>query len=289
MGSSHNKEIGQSRFVPIGEGFWNARASFKVMMVINIGTHMSVIKLKNEKFLIIDTIPLDDEAKLELDALTDNGNKIEAVVATHPFHSLSFPAFYEKYPNVPYYGTPRHLRNLKQIPWVGSIAEPENLNRWAPDVEMRIPAGAEFDNPQPESFNHFSCAWVYHRQSRTVHVDDTINYYAESGGLSQWVTDIFGKTGTFSFHPAIGLLYPTKEAPIQFRDWVKSILHDWDFDNVCAAHVGVRMGGSKQLLAECLEKAEPLLEKLSNNATVRECEHGGKKVGEMNVEGHECG
>lgn len=285
MGNSPVKE----RLVQIGEGFWNVRASFKVLLVLNIGTHMSIIKLKNEKFLIIDTIPLDPEAKAELDALTDNGKKIEAVVATHPFHSLSFPAFYEKYPDVPYYGTPRHIRNLTQIPWVGNIAEEENLNRWAPEIEMRIPAGAEFNAPQPESYNHFSCVWVYHRESRTIHVDDTINYYTESGGFSQWVTDLFGKTGTFAFHPSIELLHPTKEAPNDFRNWVNGVINDWDFDNACCAHIGVRMGGSKQLLIDCLEKSEPLLVKLSKNASVRECSQNSKKVGDMNVEGHECG
>jgi hypothetical protein len=70
---------------------------------MSLGTHMSIIKLKNEKFLIIDTIPMDDETKLELDNLTDGGKKIEAVVATHPFHTLSFPAFHKLYPDVPVY------------------------------------------------------------------------------------------------------------------------------------------------------------------------------------------
>lgn len=62
---------------------------------------MSVIKLASGKFLIIDTVPLEEEHKAALDALTENGALIEAVVATHPFHTLAFPAFYKAYPNAP--------------------------------------------------------------------------------------------------------------------------------------------------------------------------------------------
>lgn len=62
---------------------------------------MSLIKLASGKFLVIDTVPLEDDQKAALDQLTDNGALIEAVVATHPFHTLAFPAFYKAYPNVP--------------------------------------------------------------------------------------------------------------------------------------------------------------------------------------------
>ena len=43
-----------------------------------------------------------------------------------------------------------------------------------------------------------------------------------------------------SFHPSIkgpGLL-PTPEAPYQFKEFIEGILRDWDFDNICAAHMG---------------------------------------------------
>jgi len=102
---------------------------------------MSVIRLPSEKYLVVDTIPLTEEIRRELDDLTANGSLIEAVLATHPFHTLAFPAFYKAYPNVAYYGTPRHLRNLSDIPWAGDLNECETRNKWAPHVEMRIPAG----------------------------------------------------------------------------------------------------------------------------------------------------
>ena len=47
--------------------------------------------------------------------------------------------------------------------------------------------------------------------------------------------------GSMSFHPSIkgpGLL-PTPEAPYQFKEFIEGILRDWDFDNICAAHMGI--------------------------------------------------
>jgi hypothetical protein len=73
--------------------------------------------------------------------LTENGTKIEAVLATHPFHTLAFPAFHKSYPALKYYGTPRHLKNQPEIGWVGDLNDCKTRALWSPEVEMRIPAG----------------------------------------------------------------------------------------------------------------------------------------------------
>ncbi len=126
----------------IGPGFWNVRTSFKLFKIIDIGTHMSVIQLRSGNFLVIDTVEINDQLKKELDDLTNNGTKIEAVIGVHPFHTLAFPGFYKLYPDAKYYGTPRHLRNLKDIKWTGQLDNnKESLSIWEPEVELRIPAG----------------------------------------------------------------------------------------------------------------------------------------------------
>lgn len=126
----------------VAKNFWNIRVSFKVLIgLIDVGSHMSLIRLNNGNFLVIDTVTLNDQLKSSIDQLTDNGKKIEAVIAVHPFHTLAFPAFYQAYPNAQYYGTPRHLRRLTQIPWAGSLDDCQIRKKWEPEVEMRIPAG----------------------------------------------------------------------------------------------------------------------------------------------------
>lgn len=141
---SATNNLDQNELHSIGRGFWNVRGRFKILKLIDIETQMSIIQLSNGKFLVIDTVEMDDRLRQEIDQLTNGGEKIEAVIATHPFHTLSFPAFYKLYPKPAYYGTPRHLRRLTEIPWAGNLDDCNVRTKWEPDVEMRIPAGFFF-------------------------------------------------------------------------------------------------------------------------------------------------
>ncbi|CAF3055522.1 unnamed protein product [Rotaria sp. Silwood2] len=275
----------------IGSGFWNIRSRFRILAkLIDIETHMSFIQLHNGNFLVIDTVELNDNLRQKINHLTDNGNKIEAVIGTHPFHTLSFRNFYQSYPNAAYYGTPRHLRRLTQIPWVGNLNDCDVRKKWEPDVELRIPAGAEFINPQPESSNHFTCVFVYHSTSATLHVDDTI-IYAEK---PSFLLKLFGyKDGSMAFHPSIKSvgLHPTSDAPYLFRDWMRNILYDWPFENICCAHMGVKIGGAHADVFTLLDKGENLFSKLSKKNRKRNPEGELITINyhNMNIHGDECG
>jgi len=233
-------ESAGNRTIPIGPGFWNVRASF-ITAGLNIGTQMSLIQLKSGRFLILDTVELDAQLLNDINSLTKNGTLIEAVIATHPFHTVYFPAFYKAFPNVTYYGTPRHIKNQPNIPWKGSMYDCANRQRWLPEVHMRIPRGSEFVDPQPESSNHFSGIHVFHEASRTIHVDDTI------------LVDEPLK-GNMLFHPTLlyGGLYHIPESPSAFKQFVQKLITDWDFDNIVAAHNGIKKGGAKQQLSNVL-------------------------------------
>lgn len=278
----------QRALVEIGPGFWNIRGSYKILVgLIELGTHMSIAQLPNGKFLIIDAIPLTPQIKSEIDQLTENGAKIEAVLTTHPFHTLAIPGLFSNYPNPPYYGCPRHIKRFPEIQWAGDLNDCKVRSKWNPDVDIRVPHGAEFVAPLPEKSNHFCCAFVYHKQSRTVHVDDTIMYCHKPGHLLKFAGF---KEGTMMFHPSIkwaGLL-PNREAPFAFRDWMKSILADWDFDNLCTAHLGNKVGGAKAQVEDLVQKAEPLFQKLTTKREdPRYAPH--EEAHSHNVDGNECG
>jgi len=270
----------------VAPGFWNIRGHFNIAAgLIDIGTHMSIAKLTNQKYLVIDTIALHPQLKQEIDQLTNNGADIEAVIATHPFHTLAFRGFHKEYPGAPYYGTPRHYRVIPEIPWAGNFNECDIRNKWLPDIEMRIPSGAEFVAPLPEKSNHFSCVFVFHRPSRVLHVDDTIMIGNHPGILLKLAGFRHGSMG---FHPSIKGhgLYPTEHAPYQFKEFIAGVIRDWDFDTICAAHMGNKVGGAKAQLQEILDKAEPLFKRLSAK---------NKGKGEPSdtpailAEGNECG
>jgi len=249
---------------------------------------MSMIRLSSGKFLVLDTIPLTEQVKQSIDELTDNGTKIEAILGTHPFHTLSFPAFFKAYPNAPFYGSPRHLKKLPDIKWEGNLNDCKVRTKWEPEVQMRIPEGSEF--VAPEDGNHFSCVFVFHPSSRTLHVDDTIMYSINPGFLMR----LGGfKHGDMCFHPSLKKsFYPTAEAPYQFRDFLRSVLTEWDFDNLCTAHFGAKVGGAKKQMDDLLVGAEPIFKKISDqNAKISvpqpEKEEDNSK--EINISGNECG
>jgi len=255
---------GQStNIVEVGPGFWNVRGSFAIMGgIVDIGTHMSIVKLPNGNFLVVDTIPMSPEIKRDFDSLTENGAKIEAVIGTHPFHTLAFLPFYELYPNPKYYGTPRHLKVIPKIPWRGDLRYAEIRDQWLPTIHMRIPAGAEFVAPMPEKKNHFSCVWIFHPPSKTIHQDDTVMIT----GKPSLVVKLGGyKSDSMRFHQSMETtgLYHAPEAPLLFRDWVLEVLRDWDFDNICAAHFCSRFGGAKEQLKHLVEGSQKTFDKLS--------------------------
>jgi len=292
MGNAETKTTTQ-RLTPIGNNFWNVRSRFvKFKGLVDIGTHMSIIKLANGNYLLFSTVPLTDDLKQEIDALTDNGKKIEAFVAKHPFHPLAFPGFYQAYPNVPFYGTPRHIRVQKDIKWTGDVNDVGIQKKWEPEVFMRIPAGAEFVAPVPESYNHFNCMWVFHPESKTIHVDDTINYFSNPSMIMK----VAGKKkGCMEFHDSLKgpALFPKPESPKQLKEWCDAVIKDWDFDNMCCAHIGNKIGGAKDSFKEVLANSQPLFDKLTAQFTQHAATHAddeeAQECAKYNVDGNECG
>jgi hypothetical protein len=108
--------------ISMGQNFWNLRSNFYFALgLIDIGTHMSFIKLTSGKFLVLDTVQLTPIAKADIDELTNNGELIDTVVATHPYHTIYFKDFQRNYPNAKYYGTARHLEIFPELKWDGDI------------------------------------------------------------------------------------------------------------------------------------------------------------------------
>lgn len=65
----------------IGQNFWNIRGSFTIGFgLIDLGTQMSIVKLNNGNFMVIDTIPITPTMKTEIDFLTNNGELLESTV-----------------------------------------------------------------------------------------------------------------------------------------------------------------------------------------------------------------
>ncbi|KAJ3400122.1 hypothetical protein HDU80_007245 [Chytriomyces hyalinus] len=263
----------QTRLREIGPGCWNLRAPFYILGgLINVGTHMSFIRLSSGKFVAVSAVDLDAEAKAEVDRLTANGKNIESVLATNPFHTMAFEPFYALYPDARYYGTPRHIRNIKTIPWAGSVADDAVLKMYEPEIEMRIPAGAEFNDPKPEATNHFSGLVVYHRASKTLLCDDCFSVHKDPNVLLRLATGATPNSIGFHWSLKNQALHKSPGAAKLFYGWMLSLVKDWNFENMCCAHGdGVMIGGARGALQTGLDKLKPSLDEFS-------VAHGGSKL-----------
>ena len=118
--------------------------------------------------------------------------------------------------------------------------------------------GAEFIDI-PEHI-HFNSVFVFHKESKTIHVDDTLMYLHKP----DFVTKLFYSEG-MHLHPTAkrGGIKQTEEGPLQFLEWIKAVAQDWDFVNGAFAHKGVKMETVKTELLALIEREEPELRAMS--------------------------
>src|SRR5262249_32159573 len=151
------------------------RGSFKISGLLDIGTHISLIRRQNGKFLFLDGYTLPAPVKQDLDALTRGGADVEAVLHVHPFHTVHGEAMHRQYPPSRRYGASRHLARFPSLPWERTRTEdPETHTLFASDLDFSVPRGVDFVSADEKV--HFSSVLVRHRATRTIHVDDTLMY-----------------------------------------------------------------------------------------------------------------
>src|SRR5690606_25784219 len=107
----------------LDDGFWTFRGSFKIGGVLDIGTHMSLVRRASGRFVLIDSYSLGDDDRRQLMSLTDNGRAIEAVLNVHPFHTLHCAAVHRMIPHAKLYGTRRHHTACDGLPWQAEAIE----------------------------------------------------------------------------------------------------------------------------------------------------------------------
>lgn len=76
-----------SKVFRVADKFINIRGSFKLGPA-DIGVHTSLVKRKSGKWLMLDSVKLESQAKAEVDKITNNGADLEAILNLHPFHTV---------------------------------------------------------------------------------------------------------------------------------------------------------------------------------------------------------
>ena len=242
----------------LADTFWNIRGVFRVVG-INIGTHMSVVKRGNGRFVVIDGCELDDSQRAELLALTGNGEKVDAVLHVHPFHTMYVQDMHTLFPSATLYGTARHREKAPDLPWAEAPVETWDDEHPLADLfNLSVPEGVDFVSADERV--HVASVLVRHRQSGIVHVDDTFNVMAASGTLGKILPQ-----SSLRMHPMLSrALSQSPGSADAFAGWARWLASAWSKTSiVCAAHSAVRelpAGGFKKEVEDALAKVSGILD-----------------------------
>lgn len=240
------------------QDFWNFRGSFKTAKVIEIGTHMSLLRRANGRFLVLDSYGLADEDLAAVRSLTGDGQLVDAVINLHPFHTIHCTALSDALPAARMIGTARHHAQVSEIAWDPALIEDAATQAdFTDDLDFTIPAGVDFISANDKV--HVSSVIVRHRASGIVHVDDTINVLEAPGILSAVMPE-----PKLSFHPMLSkALEKRPGAADDYARWARDLARDWaGTPIVCAAHSAVRElepGGFEAEILAALGKVEDTL------------------------------
>jgi hypothetical protein len=229
------------QILKVSDDFWNIRGDFKIGGVLNIGTHASLVRRGNGKFVLLDAYTLKGKLKAQVDTLSNDGADIEAIINLHPFHTVHVRKVHQQYPNARLFGTQRHLNQFPELPWEADFSESDECAAlFADDFEFSVPAGVDFISSNEHL--HFSSVLAYHRVSKTIHSDDTLMYLQLPGLLGML------KKPEVTFHMTLGKTLERRPlAAEEFRSWVTQLAEQWsDAENLCAAHSATLLGRENQ-------------------------------------------
>jgi hypothetical protein len=167
---------------------------------------------------------------------------------------------HELYPHAKHYGTARHLSKSPELNWEEFKTEDKQLHdKYSSDLDFSIPKGVDFIS-NDESL-HFSSVLVYHRYSRTIHVDDTLMYIRLPRLMK-----LFGLQDPISFHPTLSKVLEKRiGAADEFEKWVKDIAESWsDAENLCAAHTA-NFIGNKNIHGTIIKALDKVQNKLQEH------------------------
>lgn len=219
------------RVIDVGRGFYNIRGSFRVAGVVDIGTHASLVRRSSGKLVLLDGCSLADETRRWLVDKTNGGADLEAILHVHPFHTVHVRAMHELFPEAKLYGTARHHKRFADLPWEQARTEDPALHEmFADDFDFSVPRGVDFISSDPKL--HFSSVLVFHRASKTLHVDDTIVHIRMPAPIRALKKDVT------RFHPTLAQVLERRAGAVRdFREWGHDLVERArDVENLCAAH-----------------------------------------------------
>lgn len=219
----------------LAPNYWNFRGDFRIAGLVNLGTHMSLVRRPNGRFLLIDSYAVGEDDRDALMDLTQGGSAIDAILNVHPYHTLHCGFAHQLAPAAQLYGARRHREMAPDLPWESAPIEEASTQALFPDLEFSVPSGLYLVTGDDRV--HAASVLVRDRESRIVHVDDTFNVLAAPGPLRQVLPQ-----SRLRLHPMLGkALRDEAGAADAFEVWARDLAERWaGTPIVCAAHSAVR-------------------------------------------------
>lgn len=216
--------------IELSEHFWNIRGSFRTAGIFEVGTQASLIKLQDGRFVFLDAYTLPDHLLQQVYDITNGGKDVDAIINTHPFHTIHVKRAHKQFPSARLFGTKRHIARAQDLPWQDIRVEDPRIAEEFSELQFSVPRGVDFISDNANV--HFSSVLVYHPRSKTLHVDDTFNFVN------------LPMLRKITLHPTLALaLKKEQQAAQDFRQWTRDIAQTWaDTENVCTAHVAPLLG-----------------------------------------------
>ena len=211
---------------------------------------MSLVSRPGGTFILLDSYEIDEQDREELMRLTNDGERIEAVLNVHPFHTVHCKFIQQMVPHARLIGTRRHHQQSPDLTWDPALIEDEATQKEYADIfDFSVPAGIDFISDDDSV--HVGSVIVRDRASGIIHVDDTL-MVADLPSLVEKMLP----GPRLRFHPKLADgLQKRAGAADDFIGWVKNMEQDWaDSQVICAAHKGI-MRLTEESFPEAIERA----------------------------------
>ena len=198
-----------------------------------IGTRMTVFRLKDGCLLVHSPVPLDRATQAELDGL----GPVRFVVAPNRYHHLFVAEYARIYPQAKIFGAPG-LDSKRRDLRFDAILRQAAPGEWASEIDQTI----------FQAFPPLNEVVFFHRSSRTiVFTDLLINIQNSESRYTRLLMWLDGGLGHVAVPRSFRLLLKMRRAAA--RETIDQIL-SWEFDRLLLAHGEIVERGAKEIVRQ---------------------------------------
>lgn len=220
----------------IDKNIWVAEQNLKYLG-LQVGTRMTIIRLKNCELVVISPIKVDKETINQINEL----GKVSIIIAPNLYHHLSISDFKSIYPDAKVFAAPG-LDSKRQDIHFDKIINQGKLGT-RDEIEYFLFEG--FKTLSPKGAFPLNEIVFFHRESQTLILTDTAFHFDETFPLiTKLTTRIIG--GYKKLEPSVLEKLAIREKQ-KVKNSIQTVLK-WNFEKVIVAHGSIIENQGKEKL-----------------------------------------